>query len=516
MLEFPAAFRGVGMRIPVYLAAAAVVASRCVAAIVPLPAEVQTVALPGFTVQSPGPSWYAQTSFDGQSRDSSARGIFRAQFFASPAAKDNPLFSMLGLGHRSTAVIDIAGAVLPIPSNDPKAVADALMDAMKKGIEHEAATDTRIHYKSSDVGETSVNGAICVRWEASSEDRGVPHHEGDAYVLTMHRLMCSDPEFPAYTARVDYSLRLEPGDHDFNPDAAGIAVVNSLKFDHLGYRVAVVPVGPMPQMLAESDGAIWVAYGYQNGRVARIDPRTNAVAATIPVGRVPVGITADASGVWVANAMDDTVQRLDPKTNAVAATIHVPSKPEMILSGFGSVWVTANGAGSVVRIDPATGAVAEIAGTVAQPAGMAITGDAVYVTDYASGRILRIDPGSNAVTGAFEGALDSNYMIADGRFLWANSQTREPAVVRIDPSAAGIHTRFTGVDYEPTGMAIWNGKLWVANWAGSSLSVIDPAGAPTNRVFFPVGPAPFGVLAARNSLWVSVLGLQGALRLDPD
>jgi len=120
--------------------------------------------------------------------------------------------------------------------------------------------------------------------------------------------------------------------------------------------VASIPIvgggqGPTPTAVAVGEGAVWVANrvvphstGLHHdftpaGTVSRIDPRTNAVAATIPVGRYSDAIAVGQGAVWVANHDDGTLSRIDPKTNSVVATIHVGGQPEGVAVGSGAVWV---------------------------------------------------------------------------------------------------------------------------------------------------------------------------------
>jgi YVTN family beta-propeller protein len=72
--------------------------------------------------------------------------------------------------------------------------------------------------------------------------------------------------------------------------------------------------GPSPTAIVVGDGAVWVANRFvasegvspsgKRGTVSRIDPRTSAVVATIPVGHEPFGIAASDASVWVANRTD--------------------------------------------------------------------------------------------------------------------------------------------------------------------------------------------------------------------
>lgn len=113
------------------------------------------------------------------------------------------------------------------------------------------------------------------------------------------------------------------------------------------------PGGPAPTAITVGDGAVWVTNrllppanihgGFPHveaGTVSRIDPATNAVAATIPVGHFPVAVAVGAGAVWVANQFDRSLSKIDPRTNRVVATLKLGGQPEGVAVGEGKVWVT--------------------------------------------------------------------------------------------------------------------------------------------------------------------------------
>jgi YVTN family beta-propeller protein len=63
--------------------------------------------------------------------------------------------------------------------------------------------------------------------------------------------------------------------------------------------------------------------------VSVIDPATNTVVATVPVGSNPVytAVTPDGTKAYVTNAGAKSVSVIDPSTNSVAATVPVGSNP---------------------------------------------------------------------------------------------------------------------------------------------------------------------------------------------
>jgi YVTN family beta-propeller protein len=119
--------------------------------------------------------------------------------------------------------------------------------------------------------------------------------------------------------------------------------------------------------LAYGEGAVWVA-NPERDTVSRIDAATNAVTATISDIDVPVGVAVGARSVWVTNwgttgmpwtpgQPGGTVSRIDPLTNRVTGTIPVGTNPGRIAFGGGYLWVALQGAPTLVQVDPATNAV---------------------------------------------------------------------------------------------------------------------------------------------------------------
>jgi YVTN family beta-propeller protein len=114
--------------------------------------------------------------------------------------------------------------------------------------------------------------------------------------------------------------------------------------------------------ISAGEDAVWVlGYSTFSDRAAvfRIDPRTNAITATIPVSSRPWGVAVGEGGVWVASAPDHTgcqgtLSRIDPRTNRVVAKITVGYSPLGVAVGGGSIWVPNSSDGTISRIDPGT------------------------------------------------------------------------------------------------------------------------------------------------------------------
>ncbi len=202
-----------------------------------------------------------------------------------------------------------------------------------------------------------------------------------------------DPAFPSAARSIRLAPRPEELDfaavnpvavgHDavWVPDADGAIA----RVDPGSYRIAdTIPVGNSPTSIATGAGGVWVADAIDNS-VTRIDPASaNAVTAPTPVGQGPSAIAVGEGAVWVANTQDDTVSRIDPRAAAVTQTIPVGDRPTGIAAGGGAVWVANSLGGTVSRIDPEANRVEATIEVGEAPQGVTVAHDLVWVTVQAS------------------------------------------------------------------------------------------------------------------------------------
>jgi streptogramin lyase len=204
------------------------------------------------------------------------------------------------------------------------------------------------------------------------------------------------------------------------------------------------------------EGAVWQS-DFDLGTLQRIDPVTDAVVATIPVGDGPEGVAVTAGAVWVADEHDGAVTRVDPATNKVVAKIWgIGPEPQIMTTGPNGVWVNAQGMG-VVRIDPATNRVTlrlSLDGPVASDGTQVWIG--VLSGGYGRPQVMRIDPVSGAVTGVVNlDAQDITYMAVGLGSVWV---TADGALFQVDSETAQVVDRLElgeGGDVMVAGGAVW-------------------------------------------------------------
>jgi hypothetical protein len=149
--------------------------------------------------------------------------------------------------------------------------------------------------------------------------------------------------------------------------------------------------------MASAFGAVWVA-DIARERLLRLDPRTRAVEARIPLGGA-AWVTAAAGSVWALGG--DRLLRIDPSNNRVVASI--PSRggaQGMVLEGAGVAWMAYPQA--LLRLDLRRNAVTRTVPTSRsgfKALGAVSDGRVLYLTR-GDGRLLRVDARSGKVLSA--------------------------------------------------------------------------------------------------------------------
>jgi virginiamycin B lyase len=182
--------------------------------------------------------------------------------------------------------------------------------------------------------------------------------------------------------------------------------------------LASIPVGGSPVGIAAADGSIWVT-SYDDGTLIRVDPATNKVVATIPVGPAPAQLAVDAGMIWVVNS-HATIARVDPAANRRVQVVTVGAGVQFqgVAAGNGSVWTVVKGTG-LARLDSATGRiVASIPIPRCCEGDLLVTRDLVWVTDPSSAMIYAVDPARNRVVRRFRGERGARGLALAGGNLW--------------------------------------------------------------------------------------------------
>lgn len=196
--------------------------------------------------------------------------------------------------------------------------------------------------------------------------------------------------------------------------------------------------------IAVDNTAVWVHNSAQ-ATVVRVDPKTNQVVATIPVGHGSGDLRLGAGFVWVVNHDDGTVSKIDPQTNTVVATIALPPPLGFLGASPGAVWVANRRQGQVMKLDPHTNQVVATIPIADGPAWMTYAAGSLWVCSLEAEQygVTRVDPKTNTMVAQIDVGSSKGYKCAgittsDDGAIWAvlqdSSQTYNLGLVRIDPA----------------------------------------------------------------------------------
>jgi YVTN family beta-propeller protein len=279
------------------------------------------------------------------------------------------------------------------------------------------------------------------------------------------------------------------------------------------HALAKFAIPGSPDWVAIGEG-VWISNKPKNN-ISRINPETNRLAATIPVGKGPcAGLTLGFDSVWVPHCSDGSVWRIDLRTQTVVATIPsgVADTEGGIAAGEGSVWMPADAKGLLARIDPATN---KVVSRIVIPAGSytaTVAEGSVWITSTKNNLVARVDPKLEKVTASIPVGPSPRFLAAGLNSIWVLNQG-DGSVSRIDPASNKVlATIAVGVPGVGGDIAVGEGAVWVTAM-GTPLSQIDPA---TNRVVKQfVGKGGDALRVGLGSLWLSNHQFHQVWRIDP-
>ncbi len=174
-----------------------------------------------------------------------------------------------------------------------------------------------------------------------------------------------------------------------------------------------IPVGPGPKAIAVNPRTNRIYVTDQSGTeagasVAVIDGATNTVVASIPIGSYdpyaanPTGLAVNngTNTVYATNPFDGTLHVIDGNTNTVMRTITIGDVPTAVALNetTNTVYVTQSAANHIAVVDGGTGAITAGVIVGSEPRGIAVDAlrDLVYVT--ADSGLTLVDGRTNQVT----------------------------------------------------------------------------------------------------------------------
>lgn len=257
------------------------------------------------------------------------------------------------------------------------------------------------------------------------------------------------PALPAIAKTQKEQVIVVPGFADFLAvDGDTVWATNKGKVEQWsrkGKKAEVAIERPCGSM-AVLAGALWVA-NCADGTLVKVDTRSAKVTARLATGIAnqkegELNVVAGAGSVWLASDPKGAVARIDPATNAVIATIPVDPATSYMAFGEGAAWAVSQQSATVQKIDPATNTVTARTALGKAPGFLAAGEGAVWVQEQGDGTVARVDPASGAVTGRAKIAEKLKWGDIDtgGGMIWLRT-TEDQTWVAIDPQTLAVKAR---------------------------------------------------------------------------
>lgn len=275
--------------------------------------------------------------------------------------------------------------------------------------------------------------------------------------------------------------------------------------------------------------------------VAVIDPRTNELVASIPVGAEPGPIAVGGGSVWVANVEERTLTRIDAATREVVATVGLGVEPTGLAVGEGGVWIPAGFDRVLLRLDPANNRVRqrldvreEIGklppGYELGPSDVAVGGGWVWLAhgeevsriDPATGRVASTIPAGGNWTGSITEGEGAAWVAENDRLQARRQAFEDGGVVKIDTGSSSTVARVsipglrptTGGFLVPGALAAGEGALWAVSPSDHLVWRID---AGSGRVLATIQDprSPGSLAVGEGGVWVEHHADQKVTRIDP-
>jgi ABC-type transport system substrate-binding protein/tRNA A-37 threonylcarbamoyl transferase component Bud32 len=230
-----------------------------------------------------------------------------------------------------------------------------------------------------------------------------------------------------------------------------------------------VNVGDTWSDVAVSGRTGWVLLGARQ-RLLRIDLATKKVTRVLKLPFSPGAHLLTALGsVWVTQDLGSGLLRVDERTGKIARRFTF--KGEAIGAGIAygarSLWLTLGS--DVARVDPKSGRVLHRFPTGSR--WLVFADEAVWAVRPENGLVTKIDPVENRIT--YQTPLHgwASDVTVGGGFVWV-SVIPDSVVFRLSEDDLSVQgSSPTGPD--PERLSFGGGKLWIANTAASSVSLID-------------------------------------------
>jgi hypothetical protein len=309
--------------------------------------------------------------------------------------------------------------------------------------------------------------------------------------------------------------------HDEHDSRSASATPNSSPVEQPSALPTAVPFTGTPSLLADrvikefdignvgwmaaGAGSVWAKTDLSH-LVERIDPATNKIVASIPAWPDPVddggpdycqGLGADDNAVW-ACISGSRIARIDPKTNQIAAIVdvHKTSDQGQIPVRFGHAWVLIGDGSTLVGVADDKVDVTIPLGTRCDELTASATG--IWAACPIDGLAVGVDPVSATVTRRALGLADARSISAADQ-VWVGFHD---GVARVDDATGAVTAVAAAYPASDSSLFATPEAVWVRA-SDDFLRKVDPATAEVTELLTRKGRNEGEALVAFGSIWAT-------------
>jgi len=260
------------------------------------------------------------------------------------------------------------------------------------------------------------------------------------------------------------------------PDAVWVASTGPFAVHRIDPKTnrlaATVPLPGEPCAgLAVGSGSLWVPMCTTPPSLAKVDLKTHHLVATFGVGPAAAegGITYGAGNVWLIVDKLGHLARLDPRRGTTLRTYRVPAGSYNPTFSNGTIWVSHAEGSDVTGIDAATGAMTATVATGPNPRFLTAGAGAIWTLNQGDGTVTRVDAHGRRTTAIALGTPGHGGDITFSAGRVFSTMPKMPLSI-IDAAANSVLCQWAGPGGDSVGVG--HGAIWLTDYHAGSISRI--------------------------------------------
>jgi YVTN family beta-propeller protein len=335
--------------------------------------------------------------------------------------------------------------------------------------------------------------------------------------VTRRRLVAGAVAGVVLLAGIAFGLLVLTGEEDVVVLPDSVAVIDPSSNE----VVDSIPVGESPGPMAFAGDALWVA-NLNDATFSKVDPSTRRETDTVGFGvagsavGLPPRLAGDEDDLWVAVDCFRQLLRADPENGTVGQSLTLRgalgsrafASCALTAAPPGSVWIAADNPSELMRVRQGADEPASIAQRIPLPVGVrtgiALGAGSVWVSERISlegAAVRRIDLETGEIVKTIRVDDGSEAIVFAYGSVWVVNGS-ENSLLRIEPQTNEV-VREIPVGESPSAIATGAGALWVTNTGDGTVSRVDPETRSVTKII-ELGHRPLGIVVHDDLVWVTV------------